>query len=123
MIDHGLISGPAALDGSGECVGVVSDSPNRDSSGISSSAGTGLALDRCPRVELLFFRILFKAFCVRLFLLSSKSFAILAPSRLRFALISSFCFESLDAGSLTCQSKSSTIYASPLSTSNLASSA
>ena len=92
VIVHGLLSGSGVWDGSGDGVRVVSrvsDSPNRDSfeESSSSSPGAGLAFDRWARVEPCLARIFFNAFCVRLFLLLSKSFAIFAPSCLRFALI------------------------------------
>ena len=123
---HGLNSGSVARVGSGDGVTVVSlvrDSPNRDSPEVSSSSlGAGLALDCCARVGFVFPCILFKACCVRLFLLLSNSFAILAPSCRRSAWMASFCSAVLDAKSFACHFKSFTIYASLFSTSNLASS-
>ena len=123
---QGLRSGSGGWDGSREGVMVVSrvrGSPNRGSSEVSSSsASAGLGIDGCSTAELRLDCIFFRAFCVRLFLSLSTSLASLAPSSLRTALIASFCSASLDAKPFMCHSKSFTIYASPFSTSSLASS-
>ena len=98
---QGLGWGAKACEGSGDGVGVVawvSTELDGDSSRVGSSFfGPGLALDRCVGVGVVFPWICFKAFCVRFFLLLSKSFAILAPSCLMFSLNASFCCAVVDA--------------------------
>ena len=116
---HGL--GFVDWEGFGEGVAVVSR--KRESSALSSSSlGAGRASARWVAVGICFSCILFNAFCVRLFLLLSNSLAIFTPSCLSSVLMPSFCSAVLDASSFACHFRSLTIYAIPLSTSNLASS-